>query len=43
MLFHLRQVDGIVPQTTYQENSTDGACMQKKITKTEATHESMGI
>jgi hypothetical protein len=24
MLFHLRLVDGIVPQTTYQEDSTDG-------------------
>jgi hypothetical protein len=31
ILLHLRQVDGIVPQTTYQEDSTDGVCLQKKI------------
>jgi hypothetical protein len=33
MLFHLRQVDGIVPQTTYREDSTDGVCLQKNTPK----------
>jgi hypothetical protein len=29
MLCHSRLVDGIVPQTTYQEDSTDGICLLK--------------
>jgi hypothetical protein len=33
MLFHLRLVDGIVPQTTYQEDSTDGVCLLKNTPK----------
>jgi hypothetical protein len=33
MLFHLRQVDGTVPQMTYQEDSTDGVCLQKNTPK----------
>jgi hypothetical protein len=33
MLFHLRLVDGIVPQTTYQEDSTEGVCLLKNTPK----------
>jgi hypothetical protein len=33
MLFHLRLVDGIVPQMTYQEDSTDGIYLLKNTPK----------